>query len=129
MDWIIGSQERIGEGWIMLMPALAADRSISLPSLSTGCAKLATRATDTYARIREQFNIPIGNFAGVRARLANIAGTTYLLDAARKTTTLALDHSHIPSVISAILKAHATYRLRKVINHAMDVYGGKAISD
>lgn len=129
MDWIIGGQDRIGEGWKMLMSALAAGRSISLPSLSTGGAKLAARATGAYARIREQFNIPIGKFEGVRARLAAIAGTTYLLDAARKTTTLALDRGHIPAVISAILKAHATYRLREVINHAMDVHGGKAISD
>ncbi|WP_101759496.1 acyl-CoA dehydrogenase [Oceanicoccus sp. KOV_DT_Chl] len=129
MDWVIGGQERIGEGWKMLMAALAAGRSISLPSLSTGGAKLAAKATGAYARIREQFNIPIGNFEGVRAQLANIAATTYLLDAARKTTTQALDHGHIPVVISAILKAHATYRLREVINDAMDVHGGKAISD
>lgn len=129
MDWIIGGQDRIGEGWAMLMTALAAGRSISLPSLSTGGCQLAARSTGAYARIREQFNIPIGKFEGVRARLAEIAGTTYLLDAARKTTTLALDQGHVPAVISAILKAHATYRLRDVINHAMDVHGGKSISD
>ncbi|MFA7555182.1 MAG: acyl-CoA dehydrogenase [Spongiibacteraceae bacterium] len=129
MEWVIGGQDRIGEGWKMLMSALAAGRSISLPSLSTGGAKLAARATGAYARIREQFNIPIGNFEGVRARLANIAGTAYLLDAARTTTTLALDRGHIPAVISAILKAHSTNRLRDVINDAMDVHGGKAICD
>jgi acyl-CoA dehydrogenase len=129
MDWIIGGQNQIGEGWKMLMSALAAGRSISLPSLSTGGAKLAAKSTGAYARIREQFNIPIGKFEGVRACLASIAGTTYLLDAARKTTTLALDRGHIPAVISAILKVHATYRLREVINHAMDVHGGKTICD
>lgn len=113
----------------MLMSALAAGRSISLPSLSTGGAKLAALSTGAYARIREQFHVPIGKFEGVRQRLAQIASTAYVLDAARKTTTLALDNGHVPAVVSAILKAHSTYRLRDTINDAMDVHGGKSICD
>ncbi|MDE1463105.1 acyl-CoA dehydrogenase [Spartinivicinus poritis] len=129
MDWIIGGQERIGEGWKMLMSALAAGRSISLPSLSTGGAKLAARSTGAYARIREQFNVPIGMFEGVQQRLARIAGYAYMLDSARKTTTWALDQGKVPAVISAILKAHSTNCLRESINDAMDVHGGKSICD
>jgi acyl-CoA dehydrogenase len=129
LEAIIGGRENIGRGWIMLMTALAAGRSISLPSLSTGGAKLAALSTGAYARIREQFHIPIGKFEGVRQRLAQIASTAYTLDAARLTTTLALDRGHVPAVVSAILKAHSTYRLRDVINDAMDVHGGKAICD
>jgi len=34
-----------------------------------------------YARIREQFNVPIGKFEGIEEPLARIAGTAYLLDA------------------------------------------------
>jgi len=33
MDWVIGGQERLGQGWRMLMQSLAAGRAISLPSL------------------------------------------------------------------------------------------------
>ncbi|WP_163835889.1 acyl-CoA dehydrogenase [Spartinivicinus ruber] len=129
MDWVIGGQERIGEGWKMLMSALAAGRSISLPSLSTGGAKLAARATGAYARIREQFNVPIGMFEGVQQKLGRIAAYAYMLDAARKTTTLALDKGKVPAVISAILKAHSTSCMREAINDAMDVHGGKSICD
>ncbi|VUD46278.1 Acyl-coenzyme A dehydrogenase [Thalassocella blandensis] len=129
LDAIIGGQQNIGKGWVMLMSALAAGRSISLPSLSAGGAKLAALSTGAYSRIREQFNVPIGKFEGVRQRLTQIASTAYVLDAARKTTTLALDKGHVPAVISAILKAHSTYRMRDAINDAMDVHGGKTICD
>ena len=58
MDYIIGGQERLGQGWKMLMTALAAGRGISLPSLSAAGAAYAARTSGAYARIREQFNVP-----------------------------------------------------------------------
>lgn len=129
MEAVIGGADRVGEGWKMLMSALSAGRSISLPSMSTGGAKLAALSTGAYARIREQFHIPIGKFEGVSQRLAHIASTAYVLEAARVTTTHALDQGKIPAVISAILKTHSTYRLRETINDAMDVHGGKTVCD
>ena len=129
MEWIIGGQENVGRGWHMLMSALAAGRGISLPSLSTGGAKMSARLTGAYARIREQFGIPIGKFEGVQRRLAEIAGIAYVLDSAHKTTTRALDEGLKPAVVSAIMKAHATYGLRNAVNDAMDIHAGKAIMD
>ncbi|MEJ2132876.1 MAG: acyl-CoA dehydrogenase, partial [Gammaproteobacteria bacterium] len=129
LDAIIGGRERIGQGWEMLMAALAAGRSISLPALSAGAVKLAARTTGAYARIREQFGIPIGKFEGVQARLARIAGNAYLLEAARRVTTLAIDAGHTPSVVSAIIKSQATFRAREALTDAMDVHGGKTVCD
>lgn len=129
LDWIIGGKDQIGQGWKMLMAALAAGRSISLPSLSTAGVKLAACSTGAYCRIREQFGVPIGAFEGVQQRLAEIATTDYLLESALQITTGALDNGEKPAVISAILKAHSTYRFRAVINSAMDVHGGKTICD
>ncbi|WP_288129164.1 acyl-CoA dehydrogenase [Microbulbifer sp.] len=129
MEWIIGGQENIGHGWSMLMSALAAGRGISLPSLSTGGAKMAARTTGAYAHIREQFGIPIGKFEGVQRRLAEIASIAYVLDSAHQTTTRALDQGRKPAVVSAIMKAHATNGLRQAVNDAMDIHAGKAIMD
>ncbi|MEQ8990555.1 MAG: acyl-CoA dehydrogenase, partial [Pseudomonadales bacterium] len=126
---IIGGEERIGQGWQMLMAALGAGRSISLPALSAGAAKLAARTTGAYARVREQFGIPIGRFEGVQARMANIAGIAYQLEAARRVTTLAIDAGHTPSVVSAIIKSQATFRAREALTDAMDVHGGKGVCD
>ena len=129
MDYIIGGQARLGQGWKMLMTALAAGRGISLPSLSAAGAAYAARTTGAYARIREQFNVPIGKFEGIEEPLARIAGTAYLLDAARRLTCAALNQGHHPAVISGIMKLHATERMRIAIDDAMDIHGGKAVID
>ncbi len=127
MDWVIGGQDQIGQGWRMLMECLAAGRSISLPALSVGAGKLTSRATGAYSRIRKQFNTPIGMFEGVEEPLARIAANTYLMDAARVMTAAAVDLDEKPSVISAIAKYNMTERMRRVVNDAMDVQGGSGI--
>lgn len=129
MDHIVGGQERIGQGWKMLMTALAAGRGISLPSQSASGAAYCARATGAYARIREQFNVPIGKFEGIEEPLARIAGTAYQLDAARRLTCAALNQGKHPAVISGIMKLHATERLRIAADDAMDIHGGKAVID
>jgi len=127
MDYIIGGTERVGQGWRMLMECLAAGRSISLPASSMGGMKLVARASGAYSRVRKQFHMPIGKFEGIEEALARIGGHTYMVDAARRLTALALDLGEKPSVISAIIKYHSTERCRTVINDAMDVHGGKGI--
>ncbi|MGY6708976.1 MAG: acyl-CoA dehydrogenase [Rhizobiaceae bacterium] len=127
LEWILGGPDRIGQGWMMLMTALAAGRGISLPSQSAASAAACARATGAYTRIRKQFNVPIGKFEGVQVPLAEICANAYLIDAARRLTVSALDEGHKPSVISAIMKYHATERMRQSVEHAMDIHGGKGI--
>jgi acyl-CoA dehydrogenase len=129
LDYIIGGKERLGQGWKMLMTALAAGRGISLPSLSAAGAAFAARTTGAYARIREQFGISISKFEGIEEPLARIAATAYQLDAARRLTCAALNQGHHPAVISGIMKLHATERMRIAIDDAMDIHGGKAVID
>jgi acyl-CoA dehydrogenase len=129
LDYIIGGKERLGEGWKMLMTALAAGRGISLPSQSASGAAYAARTAGAYARIREQFGISISKFEGIEEPLARIAGTAYLLDAARRLTCAALNAGHHPAVISGIMKLQATERMRIAVDDAMDIHGGKAVID
>ena len=129
MDFVIGGQTQVGRGWKMLMAALAAGRGISLPSLSAAAAAYCARTTGNYARIRQQFNIPIGRFEGIQERLGRLAANAYTVDAGRMLTCAGLNEGHHPSVISAIMKAHATYRMRTAVDDAMDVHAGKAIID
>jgi acyl-CoA dehydrogenase len=128
VEYIIGGTSRVGQGWRMLMECLAAGRSISLPASSVGGMKLVARTSGAYGRVRKQFKVPIGKFEGVEEPLARIGGHTYMVDAARSFTALAVDLGEKPSVISAVIKYHATERCRIVINDAMDVHGGKGIS-
>jgi acyl-CoA dehydrogenase len=129
MDNVIGGSARVGQGWKMLMTALAAGRGISLPSQSASAAAYSVLTTGAYARVRSQFNVSISKFEGIQERLARIAGNAYLLDAARRLTCAALDQGHHPSVISALMKQGATERMRESVNDAMDVHAGKAVID
>ncbi len=127
LDWVIGGRERVGQGWRMLMECLAAGRSISLPALSVGAGKLASRATGAYARIRKQFKLPIGKLEAVEEALGRIAGYTYMMDAARTFTARAVDLGEKPAVASAIVKYQLTEHMRKIVNDAMDIQGGSGI--
>jgi acyl-CoA dehydrogenase len=127
MDWVIGGQERLGLGWRMLMQSLAAGRAISLPSLGVAGGKMSSLLTGAYARIRTQFDVPIGSFGGIEEPLSRIGGRTYRMDAALALTLIALDQGEKPGVLSAINKYHMTEVNRQCIIDAMDVHGGKGL--
>ncbi len=127
LDTIIGGPKMAGQGWRMLVEQLSVGRCISLPSNTTGGAKLGVFASGAYTRIRRQFNMPVGKFEGVEAVLARMVGYTYTMDAARSVTAGAIDGGEKPSVPSAMLKYHVTEMGRQVANDAMDVHGGKGI--
>jgi acyl-CoA dehydrogenase len=127
LEAIIGGFQMAGQGWRMLVEQLSVGRCISLPSNATGGAQAAVYASAAYARIRRQFNMPIGRFEGIEQVLARMAARTYIMDAARSVTAGAIDGGEKPSVPSAMLKYHATELGRTIANDAMDVHGGKGI--
>lgn len=127
IDAIIGGVEGAGQGWRMLMECLAAGRSISLPSLSVGTAKLTCRVAGAHAAVRRQFGIPIGRFEGIEEPLARIAGLTWIMEATQVATCGGLDAGGKPSVISAIAKLGQTELARTVIRDGMDIVGGGGI--
>src|SRR5688572_6962098 len=111
----------------MLMECLAGGRGISLPASALGGCKALAYATGAYARIRRQFNVPIGRFEGIEEVLARIAGHTYMMDALRSFTATLVNQGEKPALASAITKYHVTELGRLVANDAMDVHGGKGI--
>jgi acyl-CoA dehydrogenase len=129
IDWVIGGEKMVGQGWRMLMECLAAGRSISLPSSSAAGAKALLRHTTAYARIRKQFDLPIGKMEGLEEPLARMAEVAYVIEAARAVTASMVSRGEKPSVLSAIMKYQTTERLRRALNDAMDLHGGRAICD
>lgn len=127
LDWLIGGAVMAGQGWRMLVECLSAGRAISLPAMSCASAQLCYRTSGVYAKIRTQFNQPIGYFEGVEESLALIGGYAYMMEAARQVTVSAIDQGIKPSVISAIVKYHTTEMSRHLVNNAMDIHAGRAI--
>ena len=127
LESLIGGIEMAGQGWRMLVECLSVGRAISLPSTSTGGAKLGALATGAYSRIRRQFNMPIGRFEGIEAALARIASNAYATSALSRMTATAVDLGEKPAVPSAIAKYHTTEMARELIRDAMDVHGGKGV--
>ncbi len=127
LDTLLGGTEYAGKGWRMLVESLSVGRAISLPSSTTGGAKLACLATGAYARIRKQFNLPIGRFEGVEEALARIGSYTYAISALSRQTASEVDAGEKPAVPGALAKYHCTELSREILKDAMDIHGGKGI--
>ena len=80
IEWVIGGEKLVGQGWRMLMECLAAGRSISLPSSAAAGAKSLLRNTSAYARIRKQFDLAIGKMEGLQEPLARLVENAYVIE-------------------------------------------------
>lgn len=124
---IIGGLDQVGKGWHMLMECLSIGRCISLPAGGIAASKGFAVLTSLYARVRDQFGLPIGRFDGVGGPLADIGANAYVSEAAQDLTMVALDSGENPSVISAILKYNLTEKGRQSIINALDIHGGRTV--
>ncbi len=129
LEWIIGGAERAGQGWRMLMNCLSAGRAISLPASAAAGTKGILRATSAYARVRQQFGLPIGRMEGIEEPLARIIENAYVAEAARAVTASMVSAGEKPAVISALMKYQATEMARRSVNDALDIHAGRGVCD
>ncbi|MBC9230579.1 acyl-CoA dehydrogenase [bacterium SPL81] len=127
IDWIIGGQQNAGKGWRMLMECLGVGRGISLPALATAAGEMSYLLVGAFASVRQQFKVSVGHFEGVQEATSDIASDAYMLESFRYMVTCGLNQGGTPAVMTAMAKYYATETMRKVINHGMDVVGGRAI--
>ena len=66
---------------------------------------------------------------GLEEPLARMVENAYVNEAARGVTASMVSRGEKPSVISAIMKYQTTERMRRSLNDAMDLHGGKAVCD
>ncbi len=129
LDWVIGGEKMVGQGWRMLMECRAAGRAISLPSSGAAGAKAMLRFSTAYAPIRKQFGLSIARMEGLEEPLARLVENAYVNEAGRAVTAALVSRGERPSVISAVMKYQSTERLRQSVNDAMDLHGGRGICD
>lgn len=123
----IGGAQQVGNGWRMLMEALAGGRMVSLPATGICGIKHSAIHMGAYSMVRRQFGIPIGRMEGVAANVAKAAAMTYAFDAARIFGCSAVDRGIQPPVISAIMKAYSTEMAGQVGRAGMDVVAGLGV--
>jgi acyl-CoA dehydrogenase len=127
LQWVIGGAEKVGHGWRMLMECLSTGRAISLPANGVALTKQTAVVASRYARVREQFKMPVGKFHAVAQPLAQIGINAHLSHCLRTFAVDALDAGERSSVASAIAKYHLTEMARESVLHGMDIVGGKGI--
>ena len=126
-DQIIGGEDKIGEGWKMLMECLAVGRGVSLPATANGSSKFITHSIMNYINLRKQFNMHIGNMEAVREKFIDMYLNTWIIHTSVNFTNHILDSGSTPSVITAIMKYQTTERARTILNNGMDIYAGSGI--
>ena len=126
-DQIIGGEDKIGEGWKMLMECLAVGRGVSLPATANGSSKFVTHSIMNYINVRKQFNMNIGNMEAVREKFIDMYLNTWIIHTSVNFTNHILDSGSTPSVITAIMKQQTTERARNILNNGMDIYAGSGI--
>jgi acyl-CoA dehydrogenase len=124
---VIGGEDKIGEGWKMLMECLAVGRGVSLPATANGSSKYITYAMMNYINLRQQFNMKIGDMEAVREKFVDMYLNTWIIHSSVQFTNHILDSGSTPSVVTAIMKQQTTDRARNILNHGMDIYAGSAI--
>jgi acyl-CoA dehydrogenase len=127
LDQILGGDDKIGEGWKMLMECLAVGRGVSLPATANGSSKFITHSIMNYINIRKQFNMKIGDMEAVREKFIDMYLNTWIIHTSVNFTNHILDTGSTPSVITAIMKQQTTERARTILNHGMDIYSGSGI--
>ena len=119
-DALIGSE---GDGFVQAMEVLDGGR-ISIAALSVGLARGAFDAALAYARLRRQFGKPIGDFQGIRFKLADMATQ---VEAARLLTERAADVKDAggkTTILSAQAKVYASEAAVRVGEEAVQIHGG-----
>jgi acyl-CoA dehydrogenase len=129
LTWVIGGEKMVGQGWRMLTEGVSASRAIALPSCAAAGAKSMLRVSTAYGRIRKQFGSAIAKMEALEEPLARMVETAYVNEAGRAVTAAMVSRGDKPSVIAALLKYQTTERLRRSVNDAMDLHGGRAVFD
>src|SRR5699024_317176 len=103
-------------------------RALAQPAAAAGVCAAHARIDGAYARVRRQFDRPIGVFEGVEEILARTAGNSYACEAVRRMLGNSLDLGERPATAAAIAKYHTTSRAQRVAVDSMQLLAGKAVS-
>lgn len=112
-----------GDGFAIALQALDGGR-LGIASCAIGLAQAAVDHATAYAREREQFSRPIGDFQGVRFMLADMATKVAAARALTRDAAARRDAGEPYGQLAAMAKLTATDAAMSVTTDAVQVLGG-----
>lgn len=119
---------REGEGLKLALTVLGRVRLAQVAARSIGKATKILGLTLEHARQRVQFGKPLGDFQMVQAMLADSAIEINAARAALWHCAWAIDAGHDPRPEISALKVQASETLGRVVDRAMQIFGGMGFS-
>jgi alkylation response protein AidB-like acyl-CoA dehydrogenase len=114
----------VGKGWELVLKSLTETR-ILVAAMSLGIAQAAMEEAVSYAKVREQFGQPIGNFQGVSFMLADMAMLVECARALIYQIASQIDRGERNQhYYASVAKCFASDTAMKVTTDAVQVLGG-----
>ncbi len=115
----------LGKGLRVALTVLDFGR-VTFGATCTGAAKFCLQRAAQHANTRVQFGQPIGTFEMVKEKLAYMSAGTFAIESATYLTAALIDSGHDDYMLeTAMLKVFATDTLWRIINDAIQIFGGK----
>jgi hypothetical protein len=114
-----------GQGLKIALVTLNSGR-IALPAATTGAAKLALEVCRKWSRAREQWGQPIGRHEAIAHKLADMASTTFTMEAVADLTAAMADREGYDIRLeAAAAKEWNTVRGWQITDDALEIRGGR----
>ncbi len=119
---------RIGRGILVGMRVLETGR-LGLGAAALGAAKEALKLSANYAKERVQFGRKISHNQAVQWMLADMAAEIYNMESIVYRTAWMYDQGKSTTKESAIVKLYCSEALDRIVDSAMQIYGGYGFTE
>jgi hypothetical protein len=121
-DNLVGEE---GRGLKVALSTLNSGRP-ALPAATTGVAKMALEVSRKWSSVRVQWGRPIGKHEAVAHKLADMASTTFAMEAvADLTASMADREGYDIRLEAAAAKEWNTVRAWQIVDDALEIRGGR----
>jgi len=112
-----------GEGFTLAMRTFARTRPV-IAAIAVGIARSAMEFALDYARRRQAFGAPLADFQAIQFKLADMLQQVETARLLTWKSAWEADQGRDPSIAAAIAKVYATEAATRVVNDALQIFGG-----